>query len=239
MKIIVSAILWTIGLIHAAFAFTLVIGSLILFSNRRTHALAKTLAMSQLFVMGVRVEVRGRERFDPEKSYFIMGNHQSLFDVFVIPPAVSLFIVAVEAASHFSWPVWGAFTTRWGNIPIARSDRGKAIVALEKAGGFLKSGVSVLILPEGHRTMNGDIREFKKGPFHLALDARADILPFAMAGLYEYKSKHSWLLNPGKVVVEFGEPMAYESFKNMSVDEVKDETRRRMIRLKDSAQSLL
>ncbi|VEN75468.1 PlsC2: predicted 1-acyl-sn-glycerol-3-phosphate acyltransferase [Candidatus Desulfarcum epimagneticum] len=236
MKIIVSAVLWAIGLIHAAFAFSLVIGSLVFFSNRRTHALAKALARSQLFVMGARLEVRGRERFDPEKSYFIMGNHQSLFDVFVIPPAVSLFIVAVEAASHFSWPVWGSFTTRWGNIPIARSERGKALAALEKAGDILKDGVSLLILPEGHRTMTGDIREFKKGPFYLALEAGVDILPFAMAGVYEYKSKHSWLLNPGKVVVEFGEPIAYEFFKNMSVDEIKDETRARMIRLKDSAQ---
>lgn len=63
---------------------------------------------------------------------------------------------------------------------------------------------------------------FKKGPFYLAKEAGADILPFGIHGLFEFNPKGSFLLNPGKVTVNIGKPVPYEAFKDLSVEELRN-----------------
>jgi 1-acyl-sn-glycerol-3-phosphate acyltransferase len=155
---------------------------MILFSTKKIYPAVRILARMQLLIMGVNVRILGLENIDQKHSYIVMGNHESLFDIFALPAAVPMYWVGVEAASHFSLPFWGYLTRKWGNIPIQRKDKAEAIKALEKAKQVIKSGTSILILPEGHRTLTGKIAMFKKGPFHLAKEAKADILPFAFIG---------------------------------------------------------
>ena len=62
---------------------------------------------------------------------------------------------------------------------------------------------------------------FKKGPFHLAKNARADILPFGIKGLFDYNRKGALLLSPGTVEVTIGKPLAYDDYKDLSVEELK------------------
>ena len=235
MKAVVSALFWFAGAFYAILLFSLLIAGVLIFPPEKLYPLARFMAKTQLLIMGVRMKIGGHKNFDRGKPYLIMGNHQSLFDVFAIPAALPMFFVGVGAKYHFSWPVWGYLIKKWGTICIIRSEKEKAVQALRKAEDVFKSGVSVLILPEGHRTLTGKIGEFKKGPFHLALAAKVDILPFVFAGLYEYNNKHSWRLNPGKISVVFGRPIPYESFKNMSVDEIRDRTRNIMLRLEADA----
>ena len=232
MKLIISALLWAVGILHATCAFGVSIAALGIFPSKKIYPLVRFMARMQMRIMGARLKVVGHEKIDLKKPWFVMGNHESLFDVFIIPAAIPFFFVGVEAASHFSWPIWGTLTRRWGNIPIPRQKKIRAFSALKKAADILNSGTSLIILPEGHRTMTGDVGEFKKGPFHLALTTKADILPFVMSGAYEYKNKHSWMLNPGEIVVRFGDPIAYESFKDMSVEELRDHVRHAVIQLK-------
>jgi len=77
-------------------------------------------------------------------------------------------------------------------------------------------------MPEGHRTITGKMATFKKGPFHLAKAAKADILPFGIHGLYEFNKKGVFKIQPGIVTVSFGEPFAYDDFKDDSVDKIRD-----------------
>jgi len=231
LKTIASLLLWAAGSLYFFFTFIILFICLYLLPKDKTFATARALFTVLLKIMGIRLTVAGREHIDRQGTYLIMGNHQSLFDVFVIPVAIPLTIVAVEAAYHFSFPLWGRMVKRWGNIPIARRNIRKAIASLEKAGEVLVSGTSIGILPEGHRTLTGEIGEFKKGPFHLALQAKADILPFAINGLFEYNAKSSLRLNPGPVHVTIGRPLGYEQFKACSVEELRDLVRRTIIDL--------
>ena len=79
-----------------------------------------------------------------------------------------------------------------------------------------------MILPEGHRTRDGSLGPFKMGPFHLALGAAADIVPFALCGLFRFQPKGRFLLRPGPIAVVFGTPIRYESFREMSPAELRD-----------------
>jgi 1-acyl-sn-glycerol-3-phosphate acyltransferase len=231
LKTVVSLLLWAAGSIYFFFAFLILSTCLYLLPKDKTYATARALFAVLLKIMGIRLTVTGREHIDRQGTYLIMGNHQSLFDIFVIPVAIPLTIVGVEAAYHFSIPLWGRMAKRWGNIPIARRNIKKAIASLEKAREVLVAGTSIGILPEGHRTLTGEIGEFKKGPFHLALQAGADILPFAISGLFEYNAKSSWKLNPGPVRVTIGRPLGYERFKTCSVEELRDLVRRSILEI--------
>jgi len=66
--------------------------------------------------MGVNVRILGLENVDQKHSYIVMGNHESLFDIFALPAALPMHLVCVEAAYHFSLPLWGYLTRKWGNL---------------------------------------------------------------------------------------------------------------------------
>jgi len=226
MRKLRSMLLWAVG--SAFFGFTFVVLSLGLFilSRERVFALARYLFTIQTKIMGIRLTVIGLEHLDRKKTYLIMGNHQSLFDLFVVPAAIPATYVAVEAAYHFSIPLWGSLVTRWGCIPIHRNDLEKAKESLDIARQRLKEGTSIIILPEGHRTLTGEMGEFKKGPFHLARKAGADILPFAISGLYDYNSKGAFHLNPKPVRVAIGPAIPFDAFEGMTPEQLRDHVRR-------------
>jgi len=220
MKMIRSALLWCAGGICFCFFFLIVALGLIIADGRAIYPAVHVLARIQLLSMGLRLQVHGCHRFETHRSYLIVGNHESMFDLFAIPAALPMHAVGIEADYHFSIPLWGYLTRKWGNIPITRENRAQAIRALDGATRILRAGTSIVVLPEGHRTLNGQVGPFKKGPFHLALAAGADILPFAVSGLYEYRSKEGWHLSPRMAHVAFGEPIPYESYKDGTVDDI-------------------
>jgi 1-acyl-sn-glycerol-3-phosphate acyltransferase len=233
LKTIVSLLLWTAGWTYFFIIFIILAICLYILPRDKTYATARLLFAVLLKIVGIRLAVTGQEHIEPHRTYIIMGNHQSLFDIFVIPVAIPMSFIGVEAASHFSIPLWGMLMKKWGNIPIARQNLSQAVKSLEKARAALGSGTSIGILPEGTRTLTGEVGEFKKGPFHLALQAEADILPFAISGLFEFYNKNSWQLTPGRVRVAIGRPLRFEDFKDFSVDALSDLLRRTIIDLQN------
>jgi 1-acyl-sn-glycerol-3-phosphate acyltransferase len=225
MNAIRSALLWIAGGAFFAVTFAILSVGLFVLPRRRVFALARGLFRIQTKIMGIRLHVTGLEHIDPAHTYLIMGNHQSLFDLFVIPAALPGVYTALEAAYHFSIPLWGSLITRWGCIPIHRRDLEKAKESLEIARRRLQEGLSIIVLPEGHRTLTGKLGEFKKGPFHLAGQAGADILPFAVRGLFDYNAKGAFRLNPKPVAVVIGRPLSYGTFAGMAPDALRDRVR--------------
>ena len=219
MKKIISIWLWFTGSLFFLFSSIILVICLFLFSQKNTFKIVRFLFTVLIRIMGIKLFVTGRENIDIEKTYLIMGNHQSLFDIFVVPVAIPLCFVGVEAAYHFKVPVWGYLIRKWGCIPIQRDNLKSAVSSLETARKTLISGMSIAILPDGHRTLTGEMGSFKKGPFHLAKGAKADILPFAITGLFDYHQKGFLLLNPGEVKVNIGRPIPYDEFKDLSIEE--------------------
>jgi 1-acyl-sn-glycerol-3-phosphate acyltransferase len=225
IEIFGSSLLWAAGLLWFFVCFSVLSLGLTISSPRRLFPTVRVLTRALLRITGAPVAVFGRQRLDPKRAYLFLGNHQSLFDLFAVPAALPCFAVGVEAASHFTLPLWGSLTRRWGNIPIPRRDRARAISVLDTARNRLQSGTSIVILPEGHRTRNGKLGEFKMGPFHLALAAKADIVPFAMCGLFRFQPKGRFLLQPGPITVEFGPPIPYASVRDLSAAQLRDRVR--------------
>ncbi|MCG8530132.1 MAG: 1-acyl-sn-glycerol-3-phosphate acyltransferase [Desulfovibrionales bacterium] len=222
MRYFSSLFLWLAGASFFIFSFCILVLCLFVLRPERTFAVARILFSILIGLMGIQLEVRGKENIDPEKSYLILGNHQSLFDLFIIPTAIPSCFVGVEAAYHFSIPVWGYLIRKWGNIPIERGKLKSAIQSLERARIKLGQGRSIVILPEGHRTRTGKMGSFKKGPFHLAKAVAPDILPFGIKGLFHYHPKGNFILCPGRVVVSIGKVVGPEEYKDLGVEELRD-----------------
>ncbi|MFH2093939.1 MAG: lysophospholipid acyltransferase family protein [Pseudomonadota bacterium] len=222
MKILVSLWYWTIGFFFFSFCFVVILISILTLSREKTGEITRLLFQIQLWLIGIKLVVKGHHHISKNQAYLIMGNHQSLFDIFVVPAGIPLCFVGIQAAHHFSYPLFGYLIQKWGNIPIDRNNLKSAMDSLEQAKKTIKKGMSICIMPEGHRTMTGRLEPFKKGPFHLAKAARADILPFGINGLYQYNRKGAFIINPGKVTVTFGKPILYDTIQTYSVEQLRD-----------------
>lgn len=222
MRTMISLLSWLAGICFFIISFVILVFCLALLPRKTTFGTARHLFRILIHIMGVRLKVKGQSHIDPNQTYLIMGNHQSLFDLFVIPSAIPLVFTGVEAAYHFSIPIWGYLIRKWGCIPIERGNLAQAKQSLELARQTLAGGLSIAILPEGHRTRTGRMGPFKKGPFHLAKATRATILPFGIHGLYEFQKRGGFHIRPGRVTVTIGEPIPWEAYKQLSVEELRE-----------------
>ena len=141
---------------------------------------------------------------------------------------VSHYLTAVAAVEVFNYPFFGVILKKYGIIPIIRKNIKEAMNSLTIAENEIKVGTSILIAPEGTRTISGDLGKFKKGPFHLAKNSKATIIPIGLIGAYRAKNKIDWRLTPGKLHVKIGNPIPFSSFENMSIEELRDFVRKQI-----------
>ena len=143
------------------------------------------------------------------ETFVIMANHASFLDVFAIPSVFSnrKNFSAVAASKNFKIPIFSSFLRRMKVVSIDRSNREQAIAGIKKAENVLHAGYHITILPEGTRTLTGELGVFKKGGFHLAIDTEADILPIVTKGLFDIKPRNRWTIRPGLIEIYIGEPI--------------------------------
>jgi len=176
----------------------------------------------------IKVSSEGSQNIDPDRNYLFMSNHQSMFDIPLFEAYIPTLVRGIEAQRQFKWPVYGWLIRRLGNIPIDRKSIYASVRAMKKTEEILKKGKSIIILPEGHRTLDGKMRPFKKLPFHLAKQAGVPIVPMGISGLFQLKHKGSWLIKPRPVKVTFGQPIEPEEILVLSTEELRDCIRKKI-----------
>jgi len=218
---LVAAAAWISGL-----STFILLGSMVLLGGlvadpRHFNRFVKTSCRAIVRMSFIRVRVQGRNHVHKRRTYLFMSNHVNIFDVFILYGYIPNFCRAVELDQHFRWPLYGALIRRLGMIPISHTRGRAALQSLEKARAVLAAGDSILILPEGGRTLDGQLKPFKRGTFMLAKEAGADIVPMAMVGAFKINRKGSLMIRPGRVTLRFGEPIAYTRFKKKPVEEIR------------------
>ena len=131
----------------------------------------------------ITIETRGREHITPGESFVVMSNHQSHFDIPVVFQALAIPVRMVAKRELFRIPVMGSAMRYSGFVEVDRSRHTKAIRSLAAARERLqRDQTSVWIAPEGTRSVDGQLAAFKRGGFHMAIDAGLRILPVAVDG---------------------------------------------------------
>jgi 1-acyl-sn-glycerol-3-phosphate acyltransferase len=151
-----------------------------------------------LWLAGVRLEVRGREKIPTGRAVVFMANHQSNAD----PPALIAILPPIRVLVRkeiFRLPVLGRAMRQCGFIPVDRQNRERALRAIEEAVESLKKGHSFLAYPEGTRSRDGRLLPFKKGVFVMAIMAQAPIVPVTVSGFTKIMRKGEGAVHPGVV----------------------------------------
>ena len=132
--------------------------------------------------LGIDLEVVGRENHDRARTYVIMSNHQSHYDIPVLYYVLGGNMRMVAKRELFRVPIFGAAMAAAGFISVDRSDRKRAIESLANAKTILAKDINVFIAPEGTRSKTGELGPFKKGGFNLAIEMGLPILPVSVDG---------------------------------------------------------
>lgn len=159
-----------------------------------------------LAAAGAKTTVEGMEHV-PSGPCLFAANHQSLLDIpalFLVLPGSARFLAK---ESLFRIPVLGWAMAASGCIPIDRSNRARAMRSLREAAARVRAGRSVVFFPEGTRSRDGKLAPFKKGGFHLAMEARVPTVPVAVSGSYRILRPGSMHVRPGPLRVRLTPPL--------------------------------
>lgn len=225
MKYILSLYLWIVLFVYSLFFLIFAIIVSYIFPSERYNTWLQKLLRFMFAILLIKVDVEGLENIIPNKTYLYMANHVSLFDVPLIGGFIPGCVRGVEANRQHSWPIYGWAMRRLGNIPIDRKNIFSSLSSISKTAGVINEGKSIIILPEGHRTMDGELRQFKGFPFLLAQKVEVEIIPIGLSGLFTLKNKNSWLINPNPVKIKFGKPINIETIQDLPTKELRDKTR--------------
>jgi 1-acyl-sn-glycerol-3-phosphate acyltransferase len=169
------------------------------------------------------VEVVGREHLSPGKTFLVMSNHQSHYDVPVMFYVLGGNLRMITKTELFRVPIWGEAMRESGFIAIDRSNRQAAARSLDVARKALQSGIHIWIAPEGTRSRSGELLPFKKGGFALSLDAGLPILPVAIRGTRTALRADGVRSTPGADVrVTLFPPVEPSSYAGLSQKEARE-----------------
>jgi 1-acyl-sn-glycerol-3-phosphate acyltransferase len=162
---------------------------------------------------GIRVEASGLEHVPAGVSCIFLPNHVSNLDppiIFPVLPGQSSVLLKKELMRI---PILGTAMRMAKFVPVERGNvREAAQKSVADAAAALKSGLHMLIFAEGTRSKDGRLAAFKRGPFYLAKETGAPIVPMVITGTEKMMRKHSAAITPGLAKVEFLEPIWPEKY---------------------------
>ncbi len=169
--------------------------------------LTKLWARIVLAASFVRIRIVHRARIVKGRPYIIIANHQSFYDILAIVTTLGIQFRWVIKKSILKLPLFGYALYAARNIFIDRSNPKEAMESIHKGTERLPKGVSVMIFPEGGRSMDGSVRPFKKGGFVIAIEKKWPVLPVTINGSRAVHAKTARGVSPGTIEVVVGEPI--------------------------------
>ncbi len=190
-------------MVYLIAALTYVIGTSIAFAismqekdKTRPFLIAARMWAKLLICMsGSKLKVYGLENFPKNNGLVVVANHQSAADILILLaglPQSFRFIIKQEL---FKVPIFGWYLRKAGYLSIDRDSARSAIKTLNQAKDLIKQGENILIFPEGTRSKDGKVGEFKRGSLMLAFISHAPILPITIDGSYNIMQKGGFILN--------------------------------------------
>ncbi len=165
------------------------------------------------WIAGIRVRVEGQEHLDASRTYIFVGNHSSQADIWTFQGYIPHDFRWIAKKELFAIPIFGAAMRAVDFISIDRSRGRQAVQSLNDAAARIAEGTSVLIFPEGTRSVDGHLQPFKTGAIMLAIKAGVPVVPVGFNGTHQALPKGSLLARGGDVVLRIGKPLSTGDFK--------------------------
>ena len=190
--------------------YTLLVGNISLL-----YRVAMWVTNAGVRAAGIKIEISDKENIPSGRSCIFMSNHVSNLDPPVLIPLLPGRSSVLLKKELMNIPILGRAMRMAKFVPVERgSRRDAARASVEAAAEALRSGLHILVYPEGTRSPDGRLSTFKKGPFFLAQETQAPIVPIALSGTQTMMRKGSYAITPGLAriqVLPIIEPSNFET----------------------------
>jgi 1-acyl-sn-glycerol-3-phosphate acyltransferase len=176
---------------------------------------------------GVRVESDGLENLS--EPVVIMSNHQSAFDIAALIHSLPLEWRFVAKKELIWIPFFGWALAAADQVIIDRSNREKSVRSLRHAAERVRGGINVIIFPEGTRSQQESLGEFKSGGFYLAIQSGVPVIPVSVSGSSRITPKHSLRIEPGRIHVRYGKAIPTSGLTEDARTALKDQVRQAIL----------
>ena len=171
------------------------------------------------------VTVEGSEHLDPNRTYVVVCNHQSQYDIFLVYGWLDLDLKWVMKAEIRKIPGVGIGCEKAGHIFVDRGNPEQTSLAVSEALDRVGDGVGILFFAEGSRSMDGKLKPFKKGAFRIAASQELPILPVTIIGTRDIQRPKSLLVKPGKARLVIHPAIEVAGGSNQEIRELMNQTR--------------
>lgn len=199
------------------FAVPGAIGALLFRNGNFCVRMGRLWSRGTLAALGIRPRYHGLENAFSSLPCVYISNHMSVVDIWVLLAVLPDSVRFVAKREVFRVPFAGWAIGAAGFIPIDRSNRAAAIRSLARAAETIRGGDSVLLFAEGTRSRDGSLQPFKKGAFHLALEAGVPVVPITIRGTFSVIPPRSIRVEPGPVDVRFSSPLDVAPYRPSDV----------------------
>ncbi len=189
-------------------------------SGRILGFIVKYWAKTIFKTMNINVRVIGLDKLDRNADYIFAPNHASSLDIPLILGFLPFWIVPISKIELKWIPFLGWAMQAAGHVFVDRRDHEKAMLSIAKIkNSLLKNPRSILIFPEGSRTNDGKVNQFKTGGLSIGISTKISIVPVAIEGTFDSLSKHSKKFVNKLLTINIGSPVDTRKY---SLDDRKD-----------------
>jgi 1-acyl-sn-glycerol-3-phosphate acyltransferase len=178
---------------------------------------------------GARIHVSGQGHLQPGQAYVFASNHQSNLD----PPLLFAFLGpntgALAKAELFRIPIMKQGFPLVHVVPVDRSNRDRAIESTHIGAAALRRGHSLMAFPEGTRTVDGKVKEFKKGVFYMAIEAGVPVVPTVVNDTRTVMRRGEKKVTPGDVYLEILPPVSTQGYNEETVMDLIQNVRNQIV----------
>ncbi len=178
------------------------------------HSTAKFWGRGLMKMAFISFNVEGKENYDPDKTYLLAPNHQSSFDIFACLSIFKKSYAFVSKDTYGKVPLFGFGMSLADYIFVKRGTAG-AVKSIDDMEERLKNNTSIVIYPEGTRSISGDIKKPKRGILKIAERCPdIQILPVVIYGTKDIMRANCIIINPfKKITVRFLEPFYFNKIE--------------------------
>ena len=208
-------IIWTLIMVPLA-----ILGKFVNPSGNLSHKVGRWWSWAILKISRMRLKITGLEHIDSKRQYIFISNHTSAFDIPAIYWGIEnkqgmLAKKQLKYIPLFGWAMWAA-----GHFFVDRQNHKKAMAIMDQVAAMMaqRRDHSLVIFPEGTRSLDGQLSRFKKGAFVLSLQTGIPIVPIVLNGAYKAKSKHANRLEANQIELIVLPPMDPNEYDLQSRD---------------------
>lgn len=176
-------------------------------------------ARGTFIIVGKSFKLEGKEHIDKNRRYILLANHASMFDimaVMAICPSISWF----GRAHLLNIPIFGMFLKAINYIPMKSTDLRNTKQMLGQLINKTKNQ-TVAIFPEGTRTLNGKMNNFRRGFLYVLKASELDVLPVSLVGFFEFKPKDRFYFEYSKKLsAKIHKPISYSELERLNDKEI-------------------